>query len=123
MAGLTQVQADCLGAIKRYQAEHGCAPSFAELRDHLGLSSASSVSRLLNALQERGHVRRSYHRARSIEIVERSVDVRLLERMTDAELRRHIAVASGILAHRTGGGRLTPASTASAPGSRGGRFD
>jgi SOS-response transcriptional repressor LexA len=45
-------------------------PSFDEMKDALGLHSKSGVHRLVNALEERGYVRRLPNRARALEIVE-----------------------------------------------------
>ena len=49
----------------------GIAPSFEEMAVHLGLSSKSSVHRLISALEERGFIRRLHNRARAIEILRR----------------------------------------------------
>jgi SOS-response transcriptional repressor LexA len=46
------------------------APSFDEMREALGLASKSGVHRLVNALEERGYIRRMPERARAIELVE-----------------------------------------------------
>jgi len=69
-AGLTLQQNRCLEAIKMRIADTGRPPSVAELMFALGLASKSGVFRLLNALEERGHIVRLRNRARSIIIVE-----------------------------------------------------
>lgn len=68
--GLTSMQARTLDLIRAYIASEGVAPSLADLQTGLGLSSKSGVSRLIDALQERGHIRRLHHRARSIQVVD-----------------------------------------------------
>lgn len=70
MIGLTHKQRDCLAFIRAYMAEHGASPSFEEIREGLGLTSKSGVHRLLQALEERGRIRRLHDRARTIEIVD-----------------------------------------------------
>lgn len=69
---LTHAQKDCLDFIVAYTAKHkGVAPSFDEIRDGLSLASISGVSRLVNALVERGFIRRLPHRWRCIEVIHR----------------------------------------------------
>jgi repressor LexA len=69
MIGLTHKQRDCLSFIQSYTDEHGASPSFEEMKAGLGLKSKSGVHRLLDALEERGHIRRMPWRARAIEVV------------------------------------------------------
>lgn len=69
MIGLTAKQAALLRFIQSHMAEHGIAPSFDEMRANAGLASKSGVMRLLEALQDRGAIRRRPYRARAIEIV------------------------------------------------------
>ena len=67
---LTHLQAQLLDFIKKYQAENnGVSPSFDEMRQEMGLASKSGVHRLMQALEERGHITRPYYRARCIQIV------------------------------------------------------
>lgn len=47
----------------------GISPSYRELKDELGYSSISRVSRVLVALEERGFIRRLPMRARAIEVL------------------------------------------------------
>lgn len=68
-ADLTPKQAELLRYIRRYQAEHGCSPSFSEMQEALELKSKSSVHRIIGALQDRGFIRRGNRRARSVEIL------------------------------------------------------
>ena len=46
-------------------------PSFEEMRIAVGLKSKSGVARLIDALEERGFIRRMRNRARAIEVVPR----------------------------------------------------
>ena len=68
---LTRKQHDLLTFIKSYvRQNNGVAPSFEEMQRALGLSSKSGAHRLMDALEERGHVKRSRYRCRSLELVE-----------------------------------------------------
>src|SRR3546814_5654733 len=69
--GMTARQLETLAYIDAYQqASGGVSPSFAEIRDRLGLEARSGVFRLVDALEERGHIRRLRHRARAIEVID-----------------------------------------------------
>lgn len=69
-AGLTPVQARALLAIERLIAELGFAPSYAEIGAAAGMTSRSSVNRVVCALHERGFINFHPGRARSISIVQ-----------------------------------------------------
>jgi len=45
---------------------NGIAPSYEEMKNHLGLNSKSGIFRLVNSLEERGKIRRLPGRARAI---------------------------------------------------------
>ncbi len=64
----TQQQLRTLRFMSRHLREQGVAPTFDEIRTHLGLASKSGVHRLLTGLEERGAIRRRYSRTRGIEI-------------------------------------------------------
>jgi len=66
---LTPRQNDCWQFLAKYTANHGYAPSFDEMAEALNLSSKSNIHRLLEALEERGHIRRLRRRSRAIEIL------------------------------------------------------
>lgn len=67
--GLTKRQADALGFIRNYHAEHGITPTYSEIMDALGLASKSGVNRIVVGIEERGFIRRLPGRARSIALV------------------------------------------------------
>ncbi len=67
--GLTAKQAQLLDFIKASIEETGSPPSFDVMASGIGVSSKSGVSRLLNALEERGYITRMRNRARAISIV------------------------------------------------------
>ena len=67
---LTRKQQELLSFVREYVEESGgVAPSFDEMKDAVGLRSKSGVHRLMKALEERGHIRRLYARARAIEVL------------------------------------------------------
>lgn len=70
MIGLTHKQRDCLAFIRAYMDEHESSPSFEDIKGALELKSKSGVHRLLQALEERGRIRRLHDRARTIEILD-----------------------------------------------------
>lgn len=66
---LTKKQFELLIYINDKMRETGIAPSFDEMKAALDLRSKSGIHRLINALEERGFIRRMAHRARAIEVV------------------------------------------------------
>lgn len=66
---LTAKQHQLLLFIQERLSSSGVSPSFDEMKDALGLKSKSGVHRLINALEERGFIRRMANRARALEIV------------------------------------------------------
>jgi len=89
---LTKKQLELLNFIHDRVRETGIAPSFDEMKDALGLRSKSGVHRLINALDERGFIRRMPHRARALEVT------RLPEAMSPlvaGQGRGHVVVEGG----------------------------
>ena len=68
---LTGKQYALLQFIDARVAKTALAPSFEEMKQHLGLRSKSGVHRLVAALEERGFIRRLCNRARAIEVLRR----------------------------------------------------
>lgn len=66
---LTAKQYELLTFIHRRLEEKGISPSFEEMKDALDLKSKSGVHRLINALEERGFIRRLPNRARALEVL------------------------------------------------------
>jgi repressor LexA len=66
---LTAKQHQLLLFIHERLTSSGVSPSFDEMKDALGLKSKSGVHRLINALEERGFIRRMANRARALEVV------------------------------------------------------
>ena len=67
--GLTPKQQAALDAIKSLIVFDGCAPSYDQIAEIIGVKSKSTVMRLVSSLEARGHVRRAPNKARSIQIV------------------------------------------------------
>jgi repressor LexA len=63
---LTARQRGVLNFIAAYTAGAGCAPSLEEIRDHLGVSSVSTVHEHVANLIDKGYLERRWNQARSI---------------------------------------------------------
>lgn len=61
--------AELLAYLDDYTAREGRSPSFDQMTAKLGLASKSGVSRLIDALEERGCIVRLPNRARAISVV------------------------------------------------------
>jgi repressor LexA len=66
---LTPKQQELLSFIQTRLDEGGVSPSFEEMKDALDLRSKSGIHRLINALEERGFIRRLPNRARALEVL------------------------------------------------------
>ena len=66
---MTPRQAETLNFIRSYKADHGCSPSYDDIRVELGLGSKSGVHRLVTSLRDQGHISINRGHARSIEII------------------------------------------------------
>lgn len=67
--GLTARQRKVLQVIRVSVEKRGYPPSLREIGDSAGLTSPSSVSHQLSALERKGYLRRDPHRPRAIEIL------------------------------------------------------
>ncbi|MEL0232628.1 MAG: hypothetical protein VW974_06320, partial [Hyphomicrobiales bacterium] len=66
---LTQKQSELLKYINQRITENGIPPSYDEMKQAVNLHSKSGIHRLINALEERGFIRRLPNRARALEIL------------------------------------------------------
>jgi repressor LexA len=66
---LTPRQYECWRFLASYARAHGYSPSFEEIAEAMGLASKSNVHRLLQALEQRGFIRRIPGLQRAIEII------------------------------------------------------
>ena len=102
IAGLTRKQNDLFRFIVSYFEQHGVSPSYDEMKDALGLSSKSGIHRLLEALEERGRIRRQPGLARAI-VIQPSASVfpvelsaRAMTLVQSAAARRNVSPAAFI---------------------------
>ena len=92
---LTRKQHELLTFIKGYVAENnGVAPSFEEMKRALGLSSKSGIYRLMDAMEARGHIKRSRYRHRSLELVDGGLSNLPTDALISALSRRGFKVAA-----------------------------
>jgi len=80
---LTRRQREILDYLQEFIQQHGYAPSLEEIGRRFGLSSLATVHKHLSNLQEKGFIRRSWNRSRSVELLSartghRAVDLPLL---------------------------------------------
>ncbi|HAK56681.1 MAG TPA: repressor LexA [Acidobacteria bacterium] len=76
---LTKRQREILDYLDEFIQQHGYAPSLGEIGRRFGLSSLATVHKHLTNLQEKGFIRRSWNRSRSVELVPTKVTARSLE--------------------------------------------
>jgi len=70
MTYLTERQRDILGFIRKYQQEHGVAPTHKEICEAFGFSSYGTVYKHLSLLEKKGLIRRDWNQKRGVELVE-----------------------------------------------------
>ena len=71
---LTEKQFELLKYIHQRVTESGISPSYDEMKVAVNLHSKSGIHRLINALEERGYIRRLPNRARALEILKHPFD-------------------------------------------------
>ena len=67
--GLTARQRRILTVIRELVEERGYPPSMREIGESVGLTSSSSVSHQLRALEQKGYLRRDPNRPRALEVI------------------------------------------------------
>jgi repressor LexA len=80
---LTKRQREILDYLNDFITQHGYAPSLEEIGRRFGLSSLATVHKHLGNLQQKGFIKRSWNRSRSLELlptraVARAVELPLL---------------------------------------------
>ena len=85
---LTSKQHQLLLFIQERLEQNGISPSFDEMKDALGLKSKSGVHRLINALEERGFIKRMANRARALEILKTPADTMANKTATNAIINK-----------------------------------
>jgi repressor LexA len=76
---LTKRQREILDYLQEFIQQHGYAPSLEEIGRRFGLSSLATVHKHLSNLQEKGVIRRSWNRSRSVELLSARVGHRAVE--------------------------------------------
>jgi repressor LexA len=76
---LTKRQREILDYLQEFIQRHGYAPSLEEIGRQFGLSSLATVHKHLTNLQEKGCIRRSWNRSRSVELLPARVGQRAVE--------------------------------------------
>jgi repressor LexA len=69
MLPLTKRQREILNYLNEFIQQHEYAPSLEEIGHRFGLSSLATVHKHLTNLQEKGFIRRTWNRSRSVELV------------------------------------------------------
>ncbi len=59
MNTLTSKQLNLLNFIREYISRHGFAPTFAEMKEHMGSTSNQTIHDKLSALEKKGYITRS----------------------------------------------------------------
>ena len=79
---LTKRQKECLSFIKSYIKEYGYPPTIQNICDGLGLKSKNAGFKILNALEEKGYIKRNRFLSRGIEITEKTFGLPILGKIT-----------------------------------------
>mgnify|MGYP001162331416 CR=1 FL=1 len=87
---LTKRQREILDYLNEFIEHHGYAPSLEEIGRRFGLSSLATVHKHLSNLQEKGFIKRTWNRSRSVELMPtrsgaRARDIPLLGRVSAGE--------------------------------------
>jgi repressor LexA len=89
---LTKRQREILDYLQEFIQQHGYAPSLEEVGKRFGLSSLATVHKHLTNLQEKGFIRRSWNRSRSVELL----PARVGQRAVDVPMLGYVAAGSPI---------------------------
>ena len=76
---LTKRQREILNYLNEFMEQNGYAPSLEEIGRRFGLSSLATVHKHLTNLQEKGFIRRTWNRSRSVELLTTRAGTRTLE--------------------------------------------
>lgn len=79
MQPLTKRQREILDYLQDFIQRHGYAPSLEEIGKRFNLSSLATVHKHLTNLEEKGFIRRSWNRSRSVELLAAPTAQRALE--------------------------------------------
>ena len=71
---LTKRQRQILDFINEFSQKNGYSPSYREIGEHFKLSSTATIHAHVSALQKKGLIKRSHNEARSIELIDNTVN-------------------------------------------------
>ena len=63
---MTPRQSLCYKFVQKYWGEHGVAPTYNEIAEHMGVKNRSTVNRLVNSMVQRGLFEHEPKLARSV---------------------------------------------------------
>ena len=96
---LTRRQKEVYEFVRSFLDREGYAPSLEEIAAHFGLSSVATVHKHIQNLVEKGLLRKSWNRSRSLELAERSTEplrIPLLGRVAAGQPIEAISVEDSI---------------------------
>lgn len=101
---MTPEQRDCLQAIRELTVD-GVPPTYSQLCERLGLTSKSTVYRLIVQLEREGFVRRDPYRQQSLRIIERTgaalSDDRIAAMSDEALESAHARIGAALASRRS----------------------
>jgi repressor LexA len=96
--GLNPRQREILEFLRNHARNHAYPPTVREIGQAVGLSSSSTVQNHLNALEQKGHIRRDPTKSRTVEVVGSESQPALARRSLSVPLVGRVAAGGPILA-------------------------
>ena len=93
---LTKKQKELFDYLKDYIANNQISPSFEEMKLAVNLKSKSGIHRLITSLEQRGFIKRLKHKARAMEIIDKSNDINTSNEIINIPLIGSIAAGEAI---------------------------
>jgi repressor LexA len=96
--GLNPRQREILEFLRNHARNHAYPPTVREIGQAVGLSSSSTVQNHLNALEQKGHIRRDPTKSRTVEVVGEEPVAAAISRSFSVPLVGRVAAGGPILA-------------------------
>jgi repressor LexA len=96
--GLNPRQREILEFLRTHSRNHAYPPTVREIGQAVGLSSSSTVQNHLNALEQKGYIRRDPTKSRTVEVVGEDVNASPASRSFSVPLVGRVAAGGPILA-------------------------
>ena len=93
---LTKKQKELFDYLKDYITNNQISPSFEEMKQAVNLKSKSGIHRLITSLEQRGFIKRLKHKARAMEIIDKSNDINTSNEIINIPLIGSIAAGEAI---------------------------